>query len=566
MRFHVGMPELRDLDGRGLPVWITPAPDAILLDDVDQPAPDVASSAVAEPVDEEARARAVEIHEAAWGWWTEQKTSQAWAGEYMGGRGLADAEWGVAPAGWTNLVDHLTNLGYTPEQLVEAGVATITRRGAAIDRFRDRIVFPFRDRAGDIVGVTARINPAVDDPKAPKYLNTPATEAFRKSELLLGLTPEAAARLAAGARPVLVEGPTDVAAMERMAPDVVPVAAAGTAVTEQHLQALRDASGRDLTDLIVALDGDVAGQKAAARVWGMLTDEEASRAGALVMPGGADPAQLLADGRASEVTLRLSQPPEALTHIVLDRAVDQIAQFDSLPQQVEILRDAVQQAAARVDIVELPAAGAYLMARLDGVMPTDSVAIAFSEEATAAARARAPQTPEPRTDPVVASWLNAQASLIAERLDGLLDQAVVERPQWMASITDQPTQPGPRHEWTNAVRQVVAYRDRYQVTDTDSPLGPSVARGDQGTAYQAAAQALGSITRDEEPSELASPPPARSMDRVAALLAEARARAAENDARQAEPNDRARREAEERQRREREREQQDRSRDDGLER
>lgn len=64
-------------------------------------------------------------------------------------------------------------------------MATTTRRGGTIDRFRDRIVFPFRDRDGDIVGVTARINPDVDDPKSPKYLNTPATDAFRKSELLL---------------------------------------------------------------------------------------------------------------------------------------------------------------------------------------------------------------------------------------------------------------------------------------------------------------------------------------------------------------------------------------------
>lgn len=563
MHFRVGMPELLDLDGRGLPVWITPAPDAILPDDVDQPAPDVARPAVAAPVDEAARARAVEIHQAAWTWWTEQKTSQTWAGEYMGGRGLADAEWGVAPAGWTNLVDHLTAQGYTPEQLVEAGVATTTRRGAAIDRFRDRIVFPFRDRDGDIVGVTARINPAVDDPKAPKYLNTPATAAFRKSELLLGLDPDAVARLAAGARPVLVEGPTDVEAMKRMTPDDVPVAAAGTAVTEQQLQLLRDLRGRDLSDLVVALDGDAAGQKAAARVWNLLTDQEASHAAALVLPDRADPAQLRADGRADEVLARLAQP-EALTHLVLDRAVDQIAQRDSLPQQVEILRDAVAQAAARVDPVEMPAAGAYLMERLDGVMPTESVFIAVNEEAHAAARARAPQAPEIQTNPVVASWLNAQANLIAERLDGLVDQAVDERPQWMASITDQPTTPGARHEWTTAVRQLVAYRDRYQVTDTDSPLGPAVGSGDQGTAYRAADQVLGSITRDEETSAPSSAPPARSMDRVAALLAEARARAAENDARQANPGDQARREAEERQRRERELHEH--SRDDGLER
>lgn len=143
----------------------------------------------------------------------------------------------------TGLSDHLQALGYTADQLIDAGVTTRTRNGRLIDRFRNRIIFPVRDHAGVIVGVTARISPAETDERAPKYLNTPETAAYRKSELLLGLDPAAIARLVAGARPVLVEGPTDHAALQLAAADlaertgieIVPVAACGTGITRQHL-------------------------------------------------------------------------------------------------------------------------------------------------------------------------------------------------------------------------------------------------------------------------------------------------------------------------------------------
>lgn len=141
---------------------------------------------------------------------------------------------------WTGLSDHLQTLGYTPEQLVIAGVATRTRNGRLIDKFRNRIAFPYRDQAGAVVGVTARINPSAADERTPKYLNTPETAAYRKGELLLGLDPTAIARLAAGAHPVLVEGPTDHTALrlaatglaEHTGVEIVPVAAGGTGVTE----------------------------------------------------------------------------------------------------------------------------------------------------------------------------------------------------------------------------------------------------------------------------------------------------------------------------------------------
>ncbi|MFC8943581.1 hypothetical protein ACFT1B_36440, partial [Streptomyces griseoincarnatus] len=164
LHHRIGYPRPHDHDGRGLPAWITTAPDStegLLWNDV-QPAmagTDQGPSALASgseapigmveaaadasttvlpeqgaPVDEGQRALVVEITGHAWAWWTRQRTAQPWATAYMTGRGLVDAEWGVAPASWTGLTDHLQTLGYTPDQLVTAGVATRIRSGRIIDK------------------------------------------------------------------------------------------------------------------------------------------------------------------------------------------------------------------------------------------------------------------------------------------------------------------------------------------------------------------------------------------------------------------------------------------------
>ena len=92
-----------------------------------------ADAMTAAVVNTEARDRAAAIHVEAWEWWTGQKANETWASDYMTGRGLAEAEWAVAPAGWSGLTDHLTEQGWTTDQLVEAGVTKETINGNAID-------------------------------------------------------------------------------------------------------------------------------------------------------------------------------------------------------------------------------------------------------------------------------------------------------------------------------------------------------------------------------------------------------------------------------------------------
>ncbi|WP_402377947.1 MobF family relaxase [Isoptericola rhizosphaerae] len=488
LHYRLGAPALADLDTRALPAWITPAPDAVIPQTYDIPT-------LPEDVDPAAHARVVEVHRAAWTWWSEQSSTETWARDYMTSRGLDGAEYGVAPAGWTNLVEALDDAGYSREDMLAAGVATETRHGKLIDRFRDRIVFPIHDAAGDVVAVTARLNPGVEDPKAPKYLNTPETDAYRKREVLYGLDPEARERLAAGDRPVLVEGPADVAALRIAAPDVVPVAACGTGVTEQHLDALRQAGGRDLSDLVVALDGDTAGRKAAARVWSMLTPTEAAAAAGLELPDGQDPAQMLQDGAGDELAARI-QVAEPLTHTVLEQAIAG-HRLDEVEGRVNAVRAAATTAAQHLGADAMGDVGAYLLGRFDD---EDREVVLHEVMAATIDAPEIPERvelPERQIDPQVAAWLNRQADLVAARLDRLVDDVATDPPSWaLEHLTAPPEQSAQRDQWQTAVRKVVAYRDRYGVTG-DDPLGTGDIRGEQASAHAEAAKALETVRSDD---------------------------------------------------------------------
>jgi DNA primase catalytic core len=509
-------------------------------------------------VDAGERSLVVEITGHAWTWWTQQRVLQSWAVRYMTRRGLAGAEWGVAPPSWTGLSDHLQTLGYTPEQLVTAGVATRTRNGRLIDKFRNRIVFPYRDQAGAVVGVTARINPSAADERTPKYLNTPETAAYRKGELLLGLDPDTIARLDAGARPVLVEGPTDHAALqlaatglaERTGVEIVPVAAGGTGVTEAHLQALRDATGRDLTGLIVALDADNAGRTAAARVWEMLTAHEAAHAQALDLPDGTDPAQAALE--ASETLTAALGGPVPLTWFAMEPNLQHIRSLDHSDRQISLLRALVNHLYDRVELDQWPALvdhvaqtvgdspGAATHTQLDAASVRQVMIDHLTDRITTgvpanvgqdvapgaeAANAAQPTREQVATDPLVQAWLIRHADLIATRLDALLEDTVTNPQLWMETITPPPPPPsaGPaRGAWDTAMRQVLAYRDRYQVTDPTDSLGPVGHEGERGDAYAIAARAMASITaaEDAEARSLARSR-LRPMERVPVVLADA---------------------------------------------
>lgn len=607
LHYRIGLPRAHDHDERGLPAWITTVPDttdeflwatvtpttstdgantdgapvgATTVYETGQPGdPQAGGDAAAGPapggadhepatsdqrpvlVDAGERDLVVEITGHAWAWWTREKAIQSWATRYMVSRGLVDAEWGAAPASWTGLTDHLQSLGYTADQLVTAGVATRTRGGRVIDKFRDRIVFPYRDQTGQVVGVTARISPAATetgDGRAPKYLNTPETAAYRKGELVYGLDPHAITRLAAGARPVLVEGPTDHAALhlaaahlaEQTSVEIVPVAAGGTGITARHLQALRDAAGRDLTDLIVALDPDNAGRTAAARVWAMLTPKEAAHAQALDLP--TDPAQTATENPDALAAALAETIP--LAWFAMEPNLQTIRDLDHFERQIPQLRVLIDHLYGRVELDQwwpLIEHVAQTVGRTPGAetdqplgagsvrkVMTDRLADLITNQAEIGAgtgidgAAEVPVSAQagrerPVTDPLVRAWLARHADLIATRLDALVEDAMTNPQLWMETITPAPPDGHARGPWRAAMRQVVAYRDRYQVTDPVTPLGPSAPEGERGEAYAAAARALEAITTSQEPARQVRRPGPRPMGRVPVVLSDERARAAQ---------------------------------------
>ncbi len=197
---------------------------------------------------------------------------------------------GYAPAGWTALTDHLHRHGVTDNEMLAAGLATTTKTGRIIDRFRDRLIFPIQND-GDIRGFIGRRNPGHDD-AGPKYLNTPDTVLFHKGHLLFGLTENAAA-LAMGATPVLVEGPIDAIAITLTGQrNFVGVAPLGTALTDRQADQLRPHIRNSEAGIIVATDADSAGHQAAVRAYWHLTSR-GDNPRHLRMDAGLDPAELL---------------------------------------------------------------------------------------------------------------------------------------------------------------------------------------------------------------------------------------------------------------------------------
>ena len=221
----------------------------------------------------------------------------SWAARYLRerlGTDLIDDQRftpGYAAPGWTALTEHLHGQGVSDDEILAAGLGTLTRRGAVIDRFRDRLMLPIYDH-DRIVGFIGRRNPEHDD-AGPKYLNSPETALFHKGNQLYGLA-ESATALAAGATPVLVEGPIDAIAVTLAGDDrFVGVAPLGTAFTDSQADALRPYIGVDKPGVTVATDADNAGHTAARRAYWQLV-ARGDNPQYVAMATGLDPAALLA--------------------------------------------------------------------------------------------------------------------------------------------------------------------------------------------------------------------------------------------------------------------------------
>ena len=195
---------------------------------------------------------------------------------------------GFAPQGWDGLLKHLRGRGFTEDELGLTGMFSSGNRGI-YDRFRGRLMWPIRDIAGDTIGFGAR--KLLEEDQGPKYLNTPETTLYKKSQVLYGID-LAKREIAKNRQLVVVEGYTDVMACH-LAGITTAVATCGTAFGADHIKISRRLLSDDGTggEVIFTFDGDEAGQKAALKAF-----EEDQRFVAqtyvAVEPSGADPCEL----------------------------------------------------------------------------------------------------------------------------------------------------------------------------------------------------------------------------------------------------------------------------------
>lgn len=236
---------------------------------------------------------------------------------------------GYAPTGWDALSRHLSGKGYTQAELVAAGLVSQGQRGV-YDRFRGRLVWPIRDTTGAVVGFGARR--LYDEDQGPKFLNTPETALYKKSQVLYGID-LAKKAIARDRRVVVVEGYADVMAAQLSGVETA-VATCGTAFGADHAKIVRRlmgdfgaggglqlASGQSLGgEVIFTFDGDDAGQKAAVRAFG---EDQRFHAQTFVAvaAGGMDPCDLrIAQGPQAVKALVDSRVP--LFEFVIRRVVD----------------------------------------------------------------------------------------------------------------------------------------------------------------------------------------------------------------------------------------------------
>ena len=225
--------------------------------------------------------------------------------DYLRQRGLTGQIAGVfgigyAPPGWDNLCRALRGDGVPAEDLLAAGLASRDEQGRLRDRFRDRIIFPIRDRRGRVIAFGGR---TLDGDVTPKYLNSPETPLFHKGSELYGLY-EARAHNRSLPRLIVVEGYMDVVALAQHGISYA-VATLGTATTAEHIERLF----RVVNDVVFCFDGDRAGRTAAWRALEVALPflRDGRQIGFLFLPEGEDPDTLVRREGQAAFEQRLEQ-------------------------------------------------------------------------------------------------------------------------------------------------------------------------------------------------------------------------------------------------------------------
>lgn len=397
------------------------------------------------------RRRLIEAHKVAEEFYREQLSTPAAAAgrQFLAERGFdrsAAADFGVgfAPQGWDSLMRHLRGRGFTEAELTLSGLVSQGQRGV-YDRFRGRLVWPIREVTGETVGFGARR--LFEEDQGPKYLNTPETPLYKKSQVLYGID-LAKRELQREKRVVVVEGYTDVMAMHLSGVGTA-VATCGTAFGSDHARIVRRlvgdsgssggvqlASGASVGgEIIFTFDGDAAGQKAALRAFG--EDQSFSaQTFVAVEKSGMDPCEL-----------RQAKGPDAVRALVAGRTPlyefvirSTLASYDlrTVEGRIGALRAAAPIVAGIRDAALRPEYTRLLTGWL-GIDDQDSVRRAV-QGASPSTRPTAPRTERPSAEPVPVAVARMP---VPDRRDPVAQiertalEVVLQRPDLVAADFDE---------------------------------------------------------------------------------------------------------------------------------
>ena len=205
------------------------------------------------------------LNELACQWFEEQLTHSPKAQQYLSTRHITEAtrkqfHIGYAPDGREGFVGYAAKKGFSPKECVKAGLAVEKENGGISDKFRDRLMIAIQNLSGAVVAFGGRdLSEKQGDFKRPKYMNSPETILYQKSDILFGLNHSKNA-IAKENAVIIVEGYFDLISLYQGGVQNV-VAASGTALTETHASIL----SRYAKTAYLVFDGDAAGQKATLR-------------------------------------------------------------------------------------------------------------------------------------------------------------------------------------------------------------------------------------------------------------------------------------------------------------
>lgn len=248
---------------------------------------------------------------------------------------------GFAPDSGDKLVNYLTGCGYEKSELVDFGLAVI-KGNRIIDKFRNRVMYPIIDLRGNVVAFGGRV---MDDSK-PKYLNSPDTKAFNKSNQLFALN---FAKDKANGKIILAEGYMDVIALHQAGVQNA-VATLGTSLTEQQAKMISHYAD----EVIICYDTDEAGTKATLRAIDIFKNTNL-RIKVLTLYGAKDPDEFIKNHGGSAKFLQLLKAAPAATMYKLNLLKQKYDIENNTEEKIVFVTEAAKVLASTKNMVETDA-------------------------------------------------------------------------------------------------------------------------------------------------------------------------------------------------------------------